>query len=224
MGRKNGSKMPHEEPAIALESSGRGWLIRKQVAKRLGMAENSVKRRDGIDFHPVQRGRLFFYDPAEVERYAEQHGPKRPTAADGEIAARAFELFRTGQDFRDVVIELRQTPARVRELFREYALGSDLLVPADLCRKIESLGLGEPGVPLSAPELRRIVLGLYEGNRNMSTRSADDFSRIQRLSGELRRAEERIRELEAALKRPAEPPPDVEMQGTTAQSAKTDPR
>ncbi len=233
MGRKKGSNTPRGEPDVALENGGRGWLIRKDVAKRLGMAENSVKRRDGRVFHPIQRGRLFFYDPAEVERYAEQHGPKRATRAEGEIAARAFELFEAGKDFRKVVIELQQTPARVRELFREYALGSDLIVPAAICREIESLGHGRDGEALSAQELRRIVVGLHEGTRNLSTRSVDDFNKMQRLANQLRRAEERIgeleaalkqrtSELEAALKRPAEPPPAGETPGTTDQAAKTE--
>jgi hypothetical protein len=62
-----------------------------QWEQRLSMAENSVRRRDGIDFHPVRHGGRFFYDPAEVERYAEQHGPKRASAADGAPVAYSFE-------------------------------------------------------------------------------------------------------------------------------------
>jgi len=169
----------------AFDSRASGWLIRKQVAKRLGIAENSVKRRDGIDFNPVQRGRFFFYDPAEVERYAEQHGPKRATQPDGEIAARAFELFKAGKDFRDVVIELRQPPTRVRELFREYTDGSDLILPAAICRKIEALGHSPEGVALTAEELLRIVLAMDEGNTNISKRAIDDWNKAQRLKSEL---------------------------------------
>jgi hypothetical protein len=114
MGRKNGSKTPPSEPDVASENGGKGWMIRREVAKRLGMAENSVKRRDGIDFHPDQQGGRFFYDPAEVERYAEQHGAKRASAASGQIAARAFRMFEAGKGFRDVVMELEVTPAQAR--------------------------------------------------------------------------------------------------------------
>jgi hypothetical protein len=73
-------------------------------------------------------------------------------------------------------------------------------VPAEICREIESVGLTKPGVPLTAPELRRLFFGLCEGNRRMSIQGADDFNTVNRLRSQLKRAEERIRELEAALK------------------------
>jgi hypothetical protein len=197
---------------VAFANGGATWLLRKDVAKRLGMAENSVKRRDGVDFHPIQRGRFFFYDPVEVERYAAQRGPGRASVADGEIAARAFELFRAGKDFREVVIELRQTPARVRDLFREFALGSDLLMPAVICREIESLAYSPDGVVLSAEELRRIVFAMDEANSKLAKRATDDWNKAQRLQHELERANQRIGELEQALKG-AKPPEGVTEDG-----------
>jgi hypothetical protein len=219
MGRKNGSNEQRGDGRMAEESRGRSRLTRKQVAERLGMAENSVKRRDGFEFHPTRDGRFFFYDPAEVEAYAHRSGSRTPTRGDGEIAARAFELFKAGKDFRDVVIELRQHPARIRELFREYSDGLGVVVSAEYCRQIQALGHGQEGVQLTGESLWVLIRSMDEANGRISARSIEDFNRANRLKGELERANKRIAELatelqaarekvaelEAAPKAPVEP-------------------
>jgi len=104
------------------------------------------------------------------------------------VAARAFELFRAGQDFRDVVIELRQSPERVRQLLREYALGSDLLIPAEILRQIEELGLSEEGQVLRAQDILHLLQRLAEGNRRLVQESINQWQRIQQLERALERA------------------------------------
>ena len=151
-------------------------LTRKQAAALLGVAETSVRRLEGTHLHPIRRGRFVFFDAQEVERCAAEGTRRQPDS--GEIAARAFELFRSGRDFRDVVIELRQTPDRVRQLYREYALGSDLLMPAAVRVAIEELGICDEGRPIDAGAILRMLRNLAEGNRRLVQRdhrpSTDD--------------------------------------------------
>ena len=156
-----------------------GELTRKQAAARLGVAETSVRRLEGIHLHPIRRGRFVYFDAQEVERCASEGTRCQPDS--GEIAARAFELFRSGRDFRDVVIELRQTPDRVRQLYREYALGSDLLVPAAVRVAIEELGLGDEGRPMDAGSILRVLRNLAEGNRRLVQRTIDQAQTIESL-------------------------------------------
>jgi hypothetical protein len=200
MSRKKSSKSTGGGFIAATQSRGSGWLTRKQVGERLGMAENSVKRRDGIDFHPALEGRFFFYDPAEVDAYGRRRGARAASPADGEIAARAFELFKAGRDFRDVVIELKQTPAHIRDLFHAYAEGLGVLVSLDRCRAIEELGLLPEGVSLTAEALVTLVRSLEEANGRISARSVEDYNQISHLRGALERASHRIAELDTELR------------------------
>jgi hypothetical protein len=163
-------------------------LTRKQVAALLGVAETSVRRLEGTHLHPIRRGRFVFFDAQEVERCAAEGTRRQPDS--GEIAARAFELFRSGRDFRDVVIELRQTPDRVRQLYREYALGSDLLMPAAVRVAIEELGICDEGRPIDAGGILRMLRNLAEGNRRLVQRTIDQAQTIENL----RRAVETSRE------------------------------
>jgi hypothetical protein len=163
-------------------------LTRKQVADRLGVGETSVRRLEGSRLHPVHRGRFVYFDEREVESYAAEHAPGRVTGSSGEIAAQAFELFRAGKGFRDVVIELRQTPERVRQLYREYALGSDVLLPAAVVGAIEQMGFWEDGQPLTAPNLLRLLQTLVEANRRVIQRTVDQANQIEQLRGALHRA------------------------------------
>ncbi len=172
----------------AIAQGGTRELTRKQVASRLGIAETSVRRLEGTSLHPAHRGRFVFFDAQEVEGYAAEHGGGRKGRDHGEVAARAFELFRAGQDFRDVVIELRQSPERVRQLLREYALGSDLLIPAEILRQIEELGLSEEGQVLRAQDILHLLQRLAEGNRRLVQESINQWQRIQQLERALERA------------------------------------
>jgi hypothetical protein len=158
------------------------------VARRLGVAETSVRRLEGTWLHPTHRGRFVFFDEREVENYAADHAARRNGRDQGEVAARAFELFRAGHDFRDVVIELRQTPERVRQLFREYALGSDLLVPASIRREIEELGLIAEGRAICADDILALLRRLTEGNGRLVQETIDQWQRIQQLERALERA------------------------------------
>ena len=85
-------------------------------------------------YRPDGRGtehRVIVYDPHELKKLAvklRRHvlQPRDP----GEMAARAFELFREGKSMEDVVVELRMLPDQVRELHdkRLELGGGDLVI------------------------------------------------------------------------------------------------
>lgn len=93
------------------------------MAKRLGTSVASVRRLEGRVLHP-QRGErgVWLFSAAEVARAASTYAgkQKRPSTDDGELAARAFELFRLGHDLAAIVVELRQQPRTIRELYAEW--------------------------------------------------------------------------------------------------------
>lgn len=85
-------------------------------------------------YRPDGRGtehRVIVYDPQELKKLAvklrrhvtQPHDP-------GEMAARAFELFREGKTMEEVVIELRMQPDEVRVLYdkRLDMGGADLVI------------------------------------------------------------------------------------------------
>ena len=105
------------------------WLTRTQASDLLGVAVDTLRgwERRGI-LHPRQAlvhaprmREVTVYDPDELARI--QYRKKQLTAiqADpGERTARAFELFEQGKTLREVVIELRETVARVEELHQQW--------------------------------------------------------------------------------------------------------
>jgi len=163
-------------------------MTRKQVADRLGVAETSVRRLEGAHLHPIRHGRLVFFDQAEVEQYAAE-GSGRRGHDSGDVAARAFELFREGKDFRDVVIELRQTPEKIRHLLREYALGTDLYVPAAIRCEIEQMGYFPDGHHLTPEDILRLIRVLGQRNASLIQKTIDQDQAMDRLRRTLIRAQ-----------------------------------
>ena len=98
---------------MAKRSTNPTWLTRPQVAALLGSSEEHVTALDGKDLRPVREGdRSWRYDPVEVAMYLQRRAGE--AAAEGEIAARAFEMFRAGKDDVEVVIATRRAAADVR--------------------------------------------------------------------------------------------------------------
>jgi excisionase family DNA binding protein len=141
------------------EKGDRPELTRDEVAERLGVHKSTVRRLEGKALHPVRRGRRFVFDAKEVEALEARQTTQSPSE-DGEMAARAFELFEAGKTFRQVVIALRITPDRVKGLYRSYAFDGDLVVPADMKRQIEQMGFGGEGYTLRAEDLPRFLQNL----------------------------------------------------------------
>ena len=102
------------------------WMRREASADLLGVSVNTIlnfERRGWL--HPrrvicADSGRLvWLYDPKELATIT-QRNRISTTRDPGETAARAFELFSTGRPLPEVVMALREPPAKVHELHESY--------------------------------------------------------------------------------------------------------
>jgi DNA-binding CsgD family transcriptional regulator len=104
-------------------------LSRSQVAKRLGVSIGTVRNLEKAGhLRPSKANGVNLFDPKEVAALRGARDREHPGRAlrrdgEGEIAARCFDLFAEGKSVRDVVRELRLTPATARALRREYIAG-----------------------------------------------------------------------------------------------------
>ena len=153
-----------------------GWLRRAEVAARLGVSSRQVQRIEEageLHTHKDERGGCWF-DPDEVERLAQSRASAVPgddgaspdTIDPGEFAALAFARFNAGQGPREVVVELRVEPDRVKELHAKWiALEGGRWIPDSICARIDAVvGANnapaeiarwlELGVPLARRALR----------------------------------------------------------------------
>ncbi|HKQ72054.1 MAG TPA: hypothetical protein VJT73_22065 [Polyangiaceae bacterium] len=146
-------------PATARDARAAGMLTRGEVAQRLGCGIHKVRSLEGTALHPERFGHVHVFDPAEVDAYAKRRSVPKTS---GELAARAFEMFRDGKDFRDVVIELREHPDVIRELYEKYAAGGDVIVSARAAREIEAMGFGGEGYRLKGEDIPRFFKNLTD--------------------------------------------------------------
>lgn len=102
------------------------WLTRRQAGDLLGVSEGTLSRWERMGLlHPQYERRgesvraVTIYDPDELARVPRKHMKAIPSAP-GEQAARAFELFREGKTIEEAVIDLREVPARVNEIYDQW--------------------------------------------------------------------------------------------------------
>jgi hypothetical protein len=88
--------------------------------KRLQRAKQLVSSPDKNGVHRFSR--------VEVEELARRRG--FGIKPGGELAAKVFAMFKSGKDWRDIVIETSQEPETIRELWRQYHGGVDGKAPA----------------------------------------------------------------------------------------------
>lgn len=142
---RNTSKKTNDEE---LDTSG--WLTRNEASDILKMSVSTIanyERRGKLHpryaYRPDSRGidhHVAIYDPKELMKLPSGgriHGPREP----GEVAARSFELFAQGRGLQDVVIELRETPSRIRELHESWLDmgGADLTITTTAKSVLEKL-------------------------------------------------------------------------------------
>lgn len=101
-----------EEPPTEHVAMAEVLLTRAQTARRIGVSIGTVRRMEGAELHPIVINGKHCFHPAEVERY------RRLT--DGQIAARAFQMFNEGRGVIDVVIELEQPPEPIERLYSTW--------------------------------------------------------------------------------------------------------
>lgn len=127
------------EPEIA--DRGLRWLTRHQVAKMLGISIASVRRMEQQGtLHPRMSQGVNFFDSREVRALARDRASLSPSPlvraraaasfplcsvpgrTEGQEAADVFRLLNENKGLRDIVIEARIAPIRVRALYREWCL------------------------------------------------------------------------------------------------------
>jgi hypothetical protein len=159
-----------------LQQDTSSWLTRNESADLLKMSVTTIanyERRGKLHpvftYRPDSRGiehRVAVYDPKELIKLPHVQAP-RPGASrePGEVAARCFELFDQDKTIREAVIELRETPERVRLLHESWldTGGADLTITAVAKEAFEKLVGPFAGVA----ELLSLVQDLV--NRNAKT-------------------------------------------------------
>lgn len=126
------------------------WLDRNQVSDLIGISVSTIQnleRRDKLhplrvvraDSHGTER-LMYVYDPREVMKI-----PRTDRAlivrTPGEVAARAFELMDHGKTMREIVIDLREDPDKVRELKERWLDmgGSERVIAPPAWHRLEEL-------------------------------------------------------------------------------------
>jgi hypothetical protein len=147
---KNQPLAPQDGTSPKRVADTRRWLTRKEASDMLSCSAATLVNYDRRGtLHPQYayrsdgRGhsvRQLIYDPAELAKL--QPRVRRALARDpGEIAARAFEMFRDGQTLAEVVVALRSTPEAV-EYLREKWLdmgGADLVINPVVKEELEKV-------------------------------------------------------------------------------------
>lgn len=110
-----------------------GWLTRNEVCDLLRCSPQTIKNYEHREkLHPrsaIRKDRsgvdrqMRVYDPKELTALPPRNPggePRVDARAPGELAARAFELFRQDLDLDEVVIELRETTDRIDHLYERW--------------------------------------------------------------------------------------------------------
>lgn len=95
-------------------------MTRTQAARLIGVSVATVRRMEGQELHPVIVDGKHLFSIDELE-------PHRKATA-GDVAARAFEMFNADKTQVDVVIALKESPERIRALFRHWLEMSDCIL------------------------------------------------------------------------------------------------
>lgn len=129
------------------------WLTCAEASDLLRCSEGTIRaavRRDML--HP-QRGKrvlnggrgsgmtkeVDIYDPHELTLLSRRRKMSTAPNDQGELSARAFELFDRGKSLREVVIDLRETPARISELHDQWfdLGGSEMVIGSTAKAELE---------------------------------------------------------------------------------------
>jgi hypothetical protein len=84
-----------------------------------------------------QHREIRVFKEAEVRKFLRRQDPNE----EGEVAARAFEMFEEGRAVREIVIALRQRPERIERLHDQWEDfgGSELVITPVANRELERL-------------------------------------------------------------------------------------
>jgi hypothetical protein len=99
-------------PADAAQDPRHVLLTRAQAARRMGVSVATVRRMEGGELQPViiDGKHCFALEDLECHR----------KVTDGDLAAKAFEMFNADKTQVDAVIALKEPPERIRRLFQDW--------------------------------------------------------------------------------------------------------
>ena len=140
------SKKPSEAEKLAEKLADTdGWLTRNEVCDTLRCSPQTVKNYEERGLlkprNAIRKDRLgsdrsmLVYNPKEIAALPARNPggePRVDVRAPGELAARAFELFRENKDLAEVIIELRENPDRIDHLYErwlDYSRGRYVITP-----------------------------------------------------------------------------------------------
>jgi hypothetical protein len=86
----------------------------------MGVSVATVRRMEGAELRPVVVNGKHCFHIEDVDRH------RRMT--DGDLAARAFEMFNEDRTQVDLVIALRESPERIRRLFQDWVEMSECVI------------------------------------------------------------------------------------------------
>jgi hypothetical protein len=208
--------IPQKNNTTALQVAAAGTptdrrtpLTRGQVAKDLRMGVTSVRRREGKSLHPTTRADgVHVFDPAEVAELVAQRTTaseaKLRRSADGDLAAEAFKQFNRGLDMRAVVIELRQPPALIQELHRQWREAGGLWIPSAalvaIRKAIKARYPDHDAIRIATPQdLMDAVDHILNDLVEARARHWDGVDQIAELRREKRALREKLRECRAEV-------------------------
>lgn len=127
------------------------WLTRNEAADVLNVSSNTLRNYESRGLlHPLRVPRIdamkhaqlvVVYDPRELAKLPRGIGRSLVAKNPGEIAARAFELFREGRSNEEVVIEVREEPDKVDDLRLKWldAGGAHLVITPEAKITLEKI-------------------------------------------------------------------------------------
>jgi hypothetical protein len=128
-----------------------GWISRWEAAEALGVTENTIinwERKGHLkpilvvkaDRGGAERAQ-WLYKPAELAAMPRSNRFARRIRSEGEVAARAFELFNEGKTIREIVIALREEPSKIETLKEQWenSGGADIVINDAARKALESV-------------------------------------------------------------------------------------
>lgn len=175
------------------------WLTYSQASALCKISENTLRAwvAKGV-LVPAKVRRTYLggvtrevnvFDPADLAKHvARRRAGVVSINSPGEVAASAFELFDAGTSLREVVVQLRETPARVSQLHDEWLEfgGADLVIGKEARRELEGLvgpflGVSELVVLVSEAVRRQIEVTVEEGSPLAQASDAEVEHAIERV-------------------------------------------
>lgn len=127
------------------------WLTRNEACEMLSVSTQTLKNyEDRGKLHPRKAARtdarghshmVVVYEPAELSKLPRGNGRPLAPRDPGELEAQCYALIESGMNNREIVIALRATSDRIRELRERWQSdgGADLMITTEAKEALEKL-------------------------------------------------------------------------------------